>query len=53
MRRVSATLSPVQSGLVITGDTRSAAIVPLAGSAKSALVVARCDGPVLLFTNTK
>lgn len=43
-------LSPYQSGLVITGDTRAAALVPLAGSAKPALVVARCDGPVLLYT---
>lgn len=40
-------LSPAQSGFVITGDTRAAAVVNLAG--QPALVVGRCEGPVLVF----
>ncbi len=46
-------LSAAQSGFVITGDTRAAAVVTLPGSTKTALAVARCDGPVLLYTPNK
>jgi len=37
-------LSPAESGLVVSGDARSAVVVG------NALAVARCEGPVLLFT---
>jgi hypothetical protein len=46
-------LSPAQSGIAIPGDTRAAALVQLEGAAAPALVVARTDGPVLLFAPTK
>jgi len=43
-------LSPAQSGLVVTGEARAAAAIPLGAAKQTAVVVARCDGPVLLFT---
>jgi hypothetical protein len=43
-------LSPHQSGLIVPGDARAAAFVTLGATQQPALVVARCDGPVLLFT---
>jgi hypothetical protein len=46
-------LSPWDSGLVVSGDARAAAAITLPGSTKPALVVARCEGPVLLFTATQ
>jgi len=46
-------LSPAQSGLVVQGEARAAVVLPLAGSARPALVVARCEGPLLLFTSSK
>lgn len=47
-------LPPLQSGLVVTGDARSAVPVSLPGSKRPAVVIARSDAPVLLFTpNTK
>jgi hypothetical protein len=42
-----------ESGLAVKGDARAAAAVPLGSSGKSALLVARCDGPVQLFVPTK
>ena len=42
-------LSPAQSGLVVTGEARAAALVP-AGAMRPAVVVTRCDGPLLFFT---
>jgi hypothetical protein len=41
-------LSPAQSGIQVIGDTRSAVAVTVGG--KTAVVVSRCDGPLLLFT---
>jgi hypothetical protein len=41
---------PRDSGFLVTGEARAAACVRLAGQPRPALVVARCDGPVLLFT---
>ena len=46
-------LSPAQSGLSVIGDARSAAAVSLGAAKQTALVVSRCDGPVLLFVPTK
>jgi hypothetical protein len=43
-------LSPAQSGLLVTGDARSAVMVRVAGSKQPAIAVSRCDGPLLLFT---
>jgi len=40
---------PAESGLVVSGDARAAALVPLDGG-RLAIAVARCDGPVLFFT---
>ena len=40
---------PAESGLVVPGDARAAALVPLDGG-RVAIAVARCDGPVLFFT---
>jgi hypothetical protein len=45
-------LSPYQSGIAVSGDARAAVAVALPGSAKPALAVVRCEGPVLLFTPT-
>ncbi|HTO04133.1 MAG TPA: VCBS repeat-containing protein, partial [Opitutus sp.] len=42
-------LTPAESGLSVTGDARAAAAIPLGTTKKTALVVARCEGPVLLF----
>ncbi|MGH8162334.1 MAG: FG-GAP repeat domain-containing protein, partial [Gammaproteobacteria bacterium] len=44
-------LLPRDSGLLVTGETRAAALVRVAGAAGPSLVVARTDGPVLLFTS--
>ena len=46
-------LSPAQSGLVVPGEARAAVVLPSAGSARPVLVVARCEGPLLLFTSAK
>jgi len=43
-------LSPAQSGLLVTGDARSAVVVRVPGSKQPAIAVSRCDGPLLLFT---
>ena len=45
-------LSPAQSGLLVTGDARSAVTVHIPGKKQPAIAVSRCDGPVLLFTPT-
>ena len=44
-------VSPAESGIVVTGEARAAVALPLAGSKADALVVARCEGPLLLFTS--
>jgi hypothetical protein len=41
---------PAHSGLVMTGECRGAAAITLGGTPKPALLVTRCNGPVLLFT---
>jgi hypothetical protein len=46
-------LTPAQSGLSVTGDARAAVALPLGATKKTALLVARCEGPMLLFTTTK
>jgi hypothetical protein len=46
-------LSPAQSGLIVIGDARSAAVIMPAGGKHPAIAVSRCDGPVLLFTPSK
>jgi hypothetical protein len=46
-------LTPAESGLIVTGDARAAVALPLGATKKTALVVARCEGPMLLFTATK
>ena len=43
-------LLPAKSGLIVTGDARSAAVIMSPGSKRPAIAVSRCDGPVLLFT---
>ncbi|HYD83288.1 MAG TPA: VCBS repeat-containing protein, partial [Opitutus sp.] len=43
-------LTPAESGLLVTGDARSAAALTLGSAKTPALVVARCEGPLLLFT---
>ncbi len=43
-------LSPAQSGLLVTGDARSAVAIRPAGAKTPAIAVSRCEGPVLLFT---
>jgi hypothetical protein len=40
-------LLPAQSGVLVPGDARSAAVIDVGG--KPAVVVTRCDGPLLLF----
>ncbi|MBE2212891.1 MAG: VCBS repeat-containing protein [Opitutaceae bacterium] len=40
---------PVESGLVVPGDARAATLVVLDGG-RIGIAIARCDGPVLLFT---
>jgi enediyne biosynthesis protein E4 len=42
-------LSPAESGLTVTGDARAAVAIPLGKTKTQSLVVARCEGPVLLF----
>jgi hypothetical protein len=44
---------PAKSGLCVTGEARSAAAVTLGGSGQKAVVVARNEGPLLLFTPVK
>ena len=41
---------PHRSGLLVPGDARAAALVPLDGGKRLGVAVARCDGPVLFFT---
>ncbi len=43
-------LTAAQSGLVVIGDARSAAALTVGAQHQSAIVVTRCEGPVLLFT---
>lgn len=43
-------LSPAQSGIAVVGDARSAVALPRPDSKSPAVFVARCEGPVLLFT---
>jgi hypothetical protein len=44
---------PAKSGLSIIGEARAAAAVALPGSTRPALVVARTEGPLLLFAPAK
>jgi hypothetical protein len=44
-------LSPSQSGLIVPGDARAAVAITLGTTKQPALIVTRCDGPVLLFTS--
>lgn len=44
-----AAVPPAQSGLVVPGDSRAAAAVSLDDGKSVGIVVARCDGPVLMF----
>lgn len=44
-----AALEPAKAGIVIQGDVRAAAAIGLGGTSGPAIVVTRCDGPVLLF----
>jgi len=46
-------LMPAQSGLSVVGDARSAVALALPSDKRPAIAVARCDGPVLLFTPAK
>jgi len=41
---------PHESGILVSGDARAAVAVAPPGASKPALVVARCEGQVLLFT---
>ncbi len=43
-------LSATQSGVVITGEARSAVVFNPGGGKHPAVMVGRCDGPLLLFT---
>ena len=43
-------LSAAQSGLVVPGEARAAVALTPAGAKRPAVVVARCDGPLLFFT---
>jgi hypothetical protein len=43
-------LLAAQSGLVVTGEARAAVALTLPGDKRPAVVVTRCDGPLLLFT---
>ncbi|ACB75606.1 VCBS repeat-containing protein [Opitutus terrae] len=45
-----AALAAADSGFVVSGDARGAAVVSLGQAHTPALVVTRCEGPVLLFT---
>jgi hypothetical protein len=42
-------LTPAESGLIVPGDARAAAVIELDGGKQLGVIVARCDGPVLLF----
>lgn len=46
-------LMPAQSGLSVVGDARSAVALALPSDKRPVIAVARCDGPVLLFTPAK
>jgi hypothetical protein len=46
-------LAPGQAGISIPGETRSAVAIAVEGSKEPALVVARREGPVLLFAPVK
>jgi hypothetical protein len=48
-----APVPPAESGLVVPGDARSAALIPVDGGKDVRLVVARCEGPVLMFAVQK
>jgi hypothetical protein len=43
-------LEPAKAGLIVTGDTRSVIAIDGDDGRLPSLLVARCDGPVLLFT---
>jgi len=43
-------LSPAQSGISVVGEARAAAAIRLPGTRRPSLLVARTEGPVLLFT---
>jgi len=45
-------MEPYDSGLVVTGDVRAALAVDLPGAKEPAVLVARNEGPLLLFTRT-
>jgi enediyne biosynthesis protein E4 len=42
-------LSTAQSGLAVVGESHAAAAFSLGAAKQTALVVTRCEGPVLLF----
>jgi hypothetical protein len=42
-------LSAAQSGLVVPGEARAAVALTPAGAKRPAVIVARCDGPLLFF----
>ena len=46
-------LTPAQSGINVPGDARSALAVVIGPEKKTVLIVARCEGPLLLFSPTK
>jgi len=46
-------LTTAQSGLSVVGESRAAALLHLGSSRKPALVVARTEGPLLLFSTAK
>jgi hypothetical protein len=44
---------PAQSGFVVVGDARSAVALDVGAKHRPAVVIARCEGPLLLFTPAK
>jgi hypothetical protein len=44
---------PADSGLSVTGEAHAAAAIDLPGSKRPAIIVARTEGPLLLFTPAK
>ena len=46
-------LTPSDSGLIVPGDTRAAVCLATPGAKGTMIAVARCDGPLLLFTSKR
>ncbi|MEO6569178.1 MAG: VCBS repeat-containing protein, partial [Opitutaceae bacterium] len=46
-------LTPAESGLLVTGEARSAAAISLPGDPRPAIAVARSEGPLLFFQPAK